>query len=120
MMKIENRNKTYVLLCSGGAYYERQEQEPQKTSFSAVITIYPDQTSSLVIGSQANPAIGHRSDMHFDGLMQEKDEAILTGFHTDKDPETGDYWSLYMDEGWVQISLKDMVLAADECISRIA
>ena len=44
-----------------------------------------------------------------------KTVTVITGFLSDN-PETSDYWSLYLDDGQAHISLEDIILKADNCI----
>jgi TPR repeat protein len=108
-------NKAYLFICNGGQYVERGSKTPVKEFFSASITFTPkEQTSEVLVGSKNNQIIGQRDAMYFDGLAFE-DNNVVTGFMSDN-PETSDYWSLYLDDGWALISLEDIILKADNCI----
>ena len=108
-------NKEYLFICNGGQYVERGSKTPVKEFFSASITFTPkEQTSEVLVGSKNNQIIGQRDAMYFDGLAFE-DNNIVTGFMSDN-PETSDYWSLYLDDGRALISLEDIILKADNCI----
>lgn len=110
--------RTYLFICNGGQFVERGSTNPTRANFSVSIAFdSSDRTSEVLLGSRSNQTIGRRDAMYFDALFFE-DKNIITGAMSDN-PDTSDYWSLYIDEKTALISLNDIILRAENCVDMV-